>query len=654
MKLYLVGLKAIDLRCAEIDIDLGSELPNRFTFLQMPNGTGKTTIADCLRAILSGEANTWTSEKVRQLQRRESDSGTGHFEARFLIDGRRLAVGINFDFLEGTCNYYTTLPPRGRKPKHDLPAPMGRFADRDFVRLYIFNAELPQELLESGSSRAEQAIDAFYQLYVLGQVSDALEKYFGHAVDQAPSTAQGLSRYRNQLAALKARHAELSQLQITLQNALARCHAEILEKDARFEVHLAEVAQYREQRDEAQAALSAAQSTLDVGLHAAFERLQKPLDASPKTRAALDGLAEALDSLRLPESTSRQFFHELLHEQTCICGRPMDEPARAAIRKAAGELLQDEAAGVINALKDDVRRWDRDEVCQSPGVHANTIIRLLEARDRTATRMEQIRDNASAQSDSIAQTLRDDLEKLRKREMELQRSLSDLEREPRPDDDERCSCIKWFDQRVKRVEEKVSEIAKTVQLRERKNRIQTMLKDARQKATEAARVELLTATNARLEELLPGEDVSLAEIGSSLRLRDREGLNLGAMLSVGYAFLTTLFERGNHSFPFVVDAPSMGLDGMARNALASLLPSVTHQFVGLVLDNERDFARAVNTAAPSDCSFYTIFSDTSRNKPLVNQVEGAEPDAGGTYVIEGADFFFGVEWTRNGEESAHA
>jgi DNA sulfur modification protein DndD len=653
--LHLVGIKASGLRCAEIDIDLGADKPSRFTFLQMPNGTGKTTIAECLRAALSGEAASWDSKRICSLQRRNSLQESGHFEARFLMDGRHLAIGMNFSFVDGTCAYYTTLAPRGRKPKHELPAPLGRFSDPQFVRLYIFDAELPQQLLEPSSQRAEQAIDAFYQLYVLRQISDVLEKYFDRTVDQAgASTTQGLTRAKNRLDQLGAIRDELERRRSRGGTRLQEVLASIQSHDEELEQHLGLIETYRAQKVEAEDSLTKAQETLDASISQAFARLQEPLDAYPEARTALDGLAASLDSLRLPEATSRQFFQDLVGQKACICGRPMDEDARAAILLTAHEVLQDESAGVINAFKNDVRTLQREEVCRSPAEHAATLTRLLEVKNRAATRLEQLRDDASARADKRAQELNSSLIELRTQQENLEKEISEITREPRPGDDEHSGCLKWFDSEIKRLKDRVAIISNTVTLRDRKEKLQQTLRVAQSTAIEAARKELVDATNERLSELLPDEDVRVSEIGPSLKLEKREGLNLGAMLSVGYAFLTTLFQHGNHSFPFIVDAPSMGLDGLAREALANLMPSVTKQFVGFVLDNERDFVRTLYAAVPGECKFYTVFSDTSRNRPLREQVDNIEPAPGGTFVIEGFDFFNNVQWTARAEEPADA
>lgn len=648
MKLQLTGIKASGLRCAELDLTFGAPSPPQFTFIQMPNGTGKTTLAECLRAVLSGEASTWSTDRIISFQR-ITGSDSGLFEARFSFDGSPLAIGLKFDFVEETVSYYTTIH-RGRVPKLNLPGPLARFADPGFVRLYIFDAELPQELLAGSSDRAEKAIDAFYQLYVLDQISDAIQAYWDSQV-QGASTQQGLARHKNKLQSLKKRRRQLNNVLTRNKSEVGRIYAELRTKESELDDHLSQVQQYRQRKTSLEEELREAEAELTSGMANAMARLQRPLDAHPKFRASLDHLTVGLDSLKLPESTSREFFRDLVEQPTCICGAPMTDDAREHIARAAEHLLADDAAGVVNALKTDVRSFQRDEICPALSTLADSLASLVRRQDTARNGLDLLVSDASEKADEEARRLKDRIDGLRSEKKRLTTSIQGLTQEPRPDDDEQSFCIKWFDQEIRRLEQVVAEATRLVELRERKDQLREVLTVTAQRAREEARRELVGTMNERLATLLPGENLTVVDIRPYLVLQGREGVNLGAMLSIGYSFLTTLFERGNHEFPFIVDAPTMGLDGLAREALADILPRATRQFVGFVLDNERDFTRRIRHNVPDRCDFYTVFSDTSRNRPLANQVpEGVEAAEAGTYVIRGFDFFDKVTWTKNGEK----
>ena len=141
----------------------------------MPNGTGKTTTLAALRATLTGEARDWSQEHTRELGPKAA-TGKGAFEVRLRFDGRPLTIGMDLDFDSGSAAY-TTAFDKGRNPKYSPPVGLYRFLERHFVNLIVFDGELPQALLNAKESRAEQAIEAFFQLYLLDEIADAVRDW---------------------------------------------------------------------------------------------------------------------------------------------------------------------------------------------------------------------------------------------------------------------------------------------------------------------------------------------------------------------------------------------------------------------------------------------------------------------------------------------
>jgi DNA sulfur modification protein DndD len=174
MELELLGWKSKGLRCLDLDLDLskGDSL-HRITLLQMPNGSGKTTTLNCLRAALTGEAEHWTPEMVRRFAPREVANG-GLFELRLRSSGKRLTFGMSFDFEAGKVAYHTTFE-RGYQTKYSPPPDLKRFLTSHFVSLLVFDGELPQALLDPREARASDAIDAFFQLYLLEDLAQEVE-----------------------------------------------------------------------------------------------------------------------------------------------------------------------------------------------------------------------------------------------------------------------------------------------------------------------------------------------------------------------------------------------------------------------------------------------------------------------------------------------
>src|SRR5690606_40996728 len=99
-----------------------------------------------------------------------------------------------------------------------------------------------------------------------------------------------------------------------------------------------------------------ARRNLDQAMTMLFESFKNPMKSFLRVQAGLLRFKEGLDKARLPESTSRRFFEEIVEAEACICGTPFNEPMRDKIREKMGEYLSDESTGVLNLLKDSISR----------------------------------------------------------------------------------------------------------------------------------------------------------------------------------------------------------------------------------------------------------------------------------------------------------
>src|SRR5262249_31119874 len=119
-----------------------------------------------------------------------------------------------------------------------------------------------------------------------------------------------------------------------------------------------------DRRNESEAAIKA-KKEFSQRMSAAQERLQiaeqavKRLGASvltmfrnPHALSALFAgemlaLKGSLDRAKLPESSAREFFEELARETVCVCGRELDDAARARIQEWAHHYLGTEDVALL-------------------------------------------------------------------------------------------------------------------------------------------------------------------------------------------------------------------------------------------------------------------------------------------------------------------
>ena len=228
--MHILGWKAEGLRCPDHEIDCcdSKGIPLPITLIQMPNGTGKTTTLDLLRAALSGAARegAWSSARVMEFQKRDNPSSIGTFELRLLLDKRRVTIIMEFDFENGYVSYKTTEG-HGQRKKFDPPPKFLRFMREDFVKFYIFDGELADNLLSRKHTDAQEAVENLFQTHLLSGMSEKVRDYWYDQAKKCGATTQaGLTGRKNRLDKWKARLAELERQKGEYKGK----HADVLEE----------------------------------------------------------------------------------------------------------------------------------------------------------------------------------------------------------------------------------------------------------------------------------------------------------------------------------------------------------------------------------------------------------------------------------------
>ena len=176
VKLNILGWSASTLRCPDHEISLcppNTQTPYKATFIQMPNGTGKTTTLQLLRATLSGSAQQWTSEQIAEFRNNTSLAESGSFIVKLSLNDKLLTFELIFDFQRKKIEYRTTYG-SGIQNGFFPPPIIKKFLNIEFVNLFIFDGELARNLLDDKQTRARDAIDALFQLSLFDGVRSHL------------------------------------------------------------------------------------------------------------------------------------------------------------------------------------------------------------------------------------------------------------------------------------------------------------------------------------------------------------------------------------------------------------------------------------------------------------------------------------------------
>lgn len=611
--LRIIGWKAEGLRCPDHEVSFvnGDKSVYPISLLQMPNGTGKTTTLTLLRACLSGSALSegWDAEKVRSFQKRDSREGTGTFVVELLANRKRVTFTMTFDFEEGTVRYSTTAGSGKREGFHP-PRELQKFLRPSFVRFFVFDGELAEQLLSREYTNAQLVIEDLFQIGLFTSISNHVRDYWDQQTEKKGATeGKGLTQRKNRVEKLTVRLSKLKADRAAKKQEADRTRRELEKKQAKFKTEIAAQKELSGRLTKAESDLAAETERVRAGARNLLEQMRSPQNLSAVFADEMVKLKDSLDRVKLPESTAREFFEELAQDKECVCGTVLDDKTREAIRKRASQYLGADNVAFLNAMKGDIGSM----VGADPAVHEKLLSDSIDTLVEQCRKQEEYRTARDAvQAEGVAadpalQQAEKEIDELEKRLATLEDELADYDSTDETAGDD-CTGIKLIEKRLKDAEEKLAEITQTITLRAKRDILVGILEAAHKAARRGISAEICDQANERIEELMPHNAIRVKEVNKCLVLRGQEGGSVGETLSVGYAFLATLFSRTEHKLPFIVDSPANPIDLKVRASVAELIPNLADQFVAFTISSERQgFLGPLERVVKSGIQYLTLF-----------------------------------------------
>ncbi|MDD9973130.1 MAG: AAA family ATPase [Candidatus Poribacteria bacterium] len=642
----ILGWKAQGLRCPDHEINCVNSDGNPYpvTLIQMPNGTGKTTTLDLLRAALSGAAisREWDRNTISEFQRRNSDEPDGFFEVRLLLNDRRATIVMEFDFENGRVFYKTTHGP-GRRDGFHPPPGFRRFMNDNFVNFYVFDGELAQHLLDREHTDAQIVVENLFQINTFNTMASKVSEHWNKITQNVSATEErGLSRRQNRLKGLKQRLASLKKEQKALQVKRAKLETQLQKKDDIYHKEIKKEDERFKSLSDAETKVERLKGKVREEALEVLDRMRDPHCLSSLFANSMLALKDGLDRVKLPESAAREFFEDLADEVECICGRPIDAEIAETIRLRASQYLGSDDVSLLNSMKSSIK----DAIGDTPGeyeINLNTRMKSLTSvvKEELEARndLDALKSEAE-QSDPAVKRARDDMEDLQKKIEDIDAELEKFESKDQTQGDEHTYGIEILEKRVVDAETKLGEITRTLTEKAKRDILIDIINSAHKKARLGITTELCDEANGRVSELMPHNNISIERIEQNLILKGQEGGSVGETLSIAYAFLATLFNRSDHQLPFVVDSPAGPVDLAVRPKIGELIPNLTGQFIAFTISSERNhFITPLKQASNTEIQFITLFRKGSDELERAANMRGTVVETSDGLNVLGEDFF---------------
>jgi DNA sulfur modification protein DndD len=622
----LLGWKAGGLRCPDHEIDLTRPdgKPHHVSLIQMPNGTGKTTTLEMLRAALSGPEAWGDTDAIAEFAPRGSTGGRGTFEARLMVDDRRFTIEMELDFDQRKVGFRTTWS--SSVPRFQRPPALLRVLTPEFVPFFVFDGELAHALLDPKKTRAREALEVQFQLSSLHHFSKLLDRYWEEKTRSSTVKGEkGLTQRRNKLNELTSRRDKILRERKELVRRLAAVTAQRDKLAADYKDRFDQDRQAQEERRRLEEELGRANGNLSTLLNGSVADIRRPQNLSPRFTAGLQALRDNLEKLKLPENAAREFFDDLADADHCVCGEEMSDSRRAAILDRRDSYLGKEDQGVLNAIKGaikDTAGGDPSSYREQLDKQLGRLRDAVRERDLVQGELDALERRRLEGGDEELTAMKGKLDDFEDEIAKAEARLTEIDADDDGGRGDDTHSLKALGKKIKRAEDLVAEATETRDIRVKTKVLKALIEAAVGDATTRIAQQLVNATNNRLETILTRSPLRVADVRDSVVLDGQSKGSPGQTLALGYAFLLGLFDAGQVSLPFVVDSPTGALDLVVRREIAELLPNISQQLVAFTTSSEYEqFVPVLDKAARGDVQYLTMFRLNDATRPLLARAD---------------------------------
>lgn len=565
--------------------DTGGVIKNNF--VMMANGTGKTTTMTLIKGLLDGSAKNWPVDYVKSFAPTTTTGDKGEFSITVKFDEKQYKYFLSLDYVNGIAKIETQAPPKGRETGLLLPTAIKGIFTPEFVSLFVFDGEQAKKSMDRTSNEADETIRYLYRLDELDEIlamNMNILTEIQNAEGGSTGTRGSLSNLRSRQKKVRDHIASLEKKQKQLNGDIARFSQEKIEKEKQRQELDKNYEALNKEKNEVIAEQEKNRGNVDVKITEIVSLVKTPYLVSEGLCNRMYEFGDAMKKLKLPKSSSKDFFTELAYAEKCVCDRCIGEKERYAILKNAERYLGSDHQAVLNNIKSVLMGSTYDERLVAA---FEELGKLQEQKTRLNARFADVEDKLIKAGGPQVEQLQSEIEVLIGQISSAQTQLKIIESK---DEDDETLTEENNLHKARRAdaeyEVKIASTTKTNAALRKKNVVQDLVNEIKTQATAALKEEIIKKANDKISRVIKDDYIEIESIDGYIKLKDREGASDGQTLSIGYCFLGTLFEEAELEFPFVIDSPTGKMDFDKRQAVADIIPVVFNQMIAFVQSAE--------------------------------------------------------------------
>jgi len=628
MELRILGWESKGLRCP--DAELSFNPSDRTDFIQMNNGTGKTTTLLLLQIALTGvrdvsKITDGMQGDEKDLERSAHDlinekSEKGTFKLHTKISGDEYTFELDISkarYGMDTIKIKTTAPnmnDRGMNAGWHPPEEAKVYLSLNFVQVFVFNGEKAAKLFTANDS-AKKTIDTLCQFNILDESKGYVDKYVTEVgeLNNTGAGAQGTeTRLRNRRTQYTDRLLVVIEECKVEKKAITTKDHEIKKIEEWYKNEINKEKKRKDFQEKHDKDIKENTETMLAGQRLFYEQLINPMKMHKAIKKRLLTFKENLTKCKLPEDVASQWFDELSELDNCICGTPIGPKEKKSILATKKDYLDDEVSGILNSIKNNI------------GNHANTNSQLSDSlkaimdKDKQALTLTTKYDRFIASLGEKDEKFKKDYEKVGKLKLEVEQhevlvkeyeAPGDVDDLRHMTDSDELLCIKTISNICDELKKQIDEISRTTNLRNASSCFSEIIDETRKYASNKIHAGIVNSVQNDIDKILKDAKppIKIIDIKNKINL-NRSKISSGQQLSTAYIFILSALKYSELKVPFIVDSPCGAIDDVKRVAIAKTLPLVTEQFITFITPTERDyFANPIKDITKGKCSYTTIF-----------------------------------------------
>lgn len=606
------------------------------SFVMMANGAGKTTTITLLKALLDGTAANWGSEKVKSFrpQKPTNNSDTGEFSVTVEFDEKKYKYFLGLDYAQGKASIDTLFTPHGRESSLHFPESFKGIFTSEFVSRFIFDGEQVEKSMDSSSSEAEEMIKTLYKLDEFDKIIATNRRILTEIqnINGSRGSDSSLSNLRSRHNKVKETLRKLNEQDKEYRNKLEAHLKQKGEKERQRDKIDRKYEQLNNEKNDILRQLSDNKNEIESTISEILSLTKSPYLLNKKLCDRMVNFREGMTRLKLPKSSSKDFFVELANSSECVCGRCIGSAERNTILKNAERYLGSDQQTVLNIIKGCLLNCKFDDRLS---LSFDKLSELVEKDNKLNNQRIQNEENLIKAGGKEAQELKGQIDKLSEAIGAFQANIKTIE--SRDDSDETLNednNLYVAGQRAEYYENEIAKATNTNEALQRKEIVEKLILSIKERSTAELKKQIISKSNEKLKAVITDDNIEIVSIDKFIKLKGRNGASEGQTLGVAYCFLGTLFEDSELEFPFVIDSPTGKMDLEKRAAVAEIIPNIFEQMITFVQSAEKE-RFADQFYEKDNAQFLTVVSS---------------PDDGTVSLREGVEFFDSYQQDNKGDD----